>query len=196
VARSQDEIRNSILFVAKEYFARYGMSKTTVDDIAKAINMAKSSLYYYFTSKEDIFKAVLEDELAKYKALIGETIANEATPDGKLKSFFLTRFKALKQLTTYHASIQENQFRFNHLITQIHKDFYDFELELVTDILKQGTEQGTYSIENSTLTSKVLTTTVQRMELDWAMKNDESESTEQILHLLHLFTMGLYSRKS
>jgi len=55
-----EEKKNILLQVAQSIFARFGLFKTTVDEIAKAARMGKSSIYYYFRSKEDIFKAVLE----------------------------------------------------------------------------------------------------------------------------------------
>lgn len=40
-----------ILREAKSSFARFGYRKTTVDDIAQAVEMTKSNLYFYVPSK-------------------------------------------------------------------------------------------------------------------------------------------------
>ncbi|HET6559677.1 MAG TPA: TetR/AcrR family transcriptional regulator, partial [Prolixibacteraceae bacterium] len=48
----KDANRESILKTAQEIFSKYGYKKTTLDDIANAVRKGKSSLYYYFTSKE------------------------------------------------------------------------------------------------------------------------------------------------
>ena len=55
----KDTVREEILTVAQDIFSRYGYKKTTLDDIAQAIRKGKSSLYYYFSSKEDLFQAVI-----------------------------------------------------------------------------------------------------------------------------------------
>ncbi len=34
-----------------------------MEDIAKAAGKGKSTLYYYYTSKDEIFNAVIEDEM-------------------------------------------------------------------------------------------------------------------------------------
>ena len=49
-----------ILSASQKRFGRYGLSKTTMNEIAADVNMSKASLYYYFKNKEDIFKAVLD----------------------------------------------------------------------------------------------------------------------------------------
>jgi AcrR family transcriptional regulator len=54
--------RNQILEAAKVLFSRQGYSKTSVDDISQAVGMRKSSLYYYFKSKEDLFMSASKNE--------------------------------------------------------------------------------------------------------------------------------------
>ena len=59
----RDLNRESILKIAREIFSKYGYKKTTLDDIANAVRKGKSSLYYYFESKEDLFQAVIMKEV-------------------------------------------------------------------------------------------------------------------------------------
>ena len=59
---AHNDMRNTIVGIASEVFAKFGFKKTTVDDIAQALRKGKSSIYYYFSSKEDIFKAVVDKE--------------------------------------------------------------------------------------------------------------------------------------
>ncbi|MFW6389223.1 MAG: TetR/AcrR family transcriptional regulator, partial [Marinilabiliaceae bacterium] len=55
----QDTVRIAILKSARELFAKFGYRKTTMEDIAQALRKGKSSLYYYFKNKEEIFQAVI-----------------------------------------------------------------------------------------------------------------------------------------
>ena len=58
----KSEVRTQIVDVARKIFTRYGFRKTTMEEIAAASHKGKSSIYYYFPGKEDIFKAVVEKE--------------------------------------------------------------------------------------------------------------------------------------
>lgn len=49
---------NIILDAAEEVFFPGGYDKAKMDDVAKACNMSKASLYFYFKSKEDIYMAI------------------------------------------------------------------------------------------------------------------------------------------
>lgn len=43
-----DSKKDLILKTARGMLARHGFAKTTLDDIANALGMKKSSLYYYY----------------------------------------------------------------------------------------------------------------------------------------------------
>ena len=45
---------------AKKLFQQFGLHKTTMEDIAKSAGKGKSTLYYYFKSKDEIFDKVIE----------------------------------------------------------------------------------------------------------------------------------------
>ena len=45
---------------ATEIFARKGFDGTRIAEIAERSGLPKANVYYYFTSKEEIYTAVLE----------------------------------------------------------------------------------------------------------------------------------------
>lgn len=51
----KEQVKERIGQAAMECFERYGLEKTTLEDIAKTIGLNKTSLYYYYKNKEDIF---------------------------------------------------------------------------------------------------------------------------------------------
>lgn len=61
-SKMTEKIKDNIILAGAEAFAIYGYDKTTVEDIAKLAHKAKTSIYYYFDGKADIFKAVIDNE--------------------------------------------------------------------------------------------------------------------------------------
>ncbi|WP_461492021.1 TetR/AcrR family transcriptional regulator, partial [Pontibacter sp. HJ8] len=49
-----EAIKTEILNEAQKLFRHFGWTKTTMEDIAKATGKGKSTLYYYYKSKDDI----------------------------------------------------------------------------------------------------------------------------------------------
>ena len=60
-----------IIAAATTLFSRFGLDKTTMEDIAKAAKKGKSSLYYYFKSKEQVFAEVIRKEISGLNPLGG-----------------------------------------------------------------------------------------------------------------------------
>ena len=56
---NRDEFKKRVIITAGQIFSHYGFRKTTMDEIADALKMGKSSIYYYFKGKEEIFEAVI-----------------------------------------------------------------------------------------------------------------------------------------
>ena len=56
-------IVREIVSSARGLFEKFGLKKTTMEDIAKEAGKGKSSLYYYFESKYEIFEAVVDQEM-------------------------------------------------------------------------------------------------------------------------------------
>lgn len=65
--QNPDGVQANILQVAKEVFAKDGLSGARVDEIARRTKTSKRMIYYYFGDKEGLFRAVLEDAYARMR---------------------------------------------------------------------------------------------------------------------------------
>ncbi|EFH85563.1 TetR family transcriptional regulator [Ktedonobacter racemifer] len=76
-----DEIltRERILNVAEEVLRRYGPAKTTVIDVARALNVSHGSVYRHFPSKAALRDAVTERWLVEVSAPL-QAVVTEDTP--------------------------------------------------------------------------------------------------------------------
>ncbi len=87
---SKDEaVRSEIIYQAQKLFQQFGLKKTTMDEIAAACGKAKSTLYHYFTSKEEVFDAVIEIELTKLRKIVKDKVEEQKTITGKLKTYMI-----------------------------------------------------------------------------------------------------------
>ena len=55
--------RAHVLDSALEVFARYGYRKASMDDVAKAADISRPGLYFYFSSKPELFRATVQHSL-------------------------------------------------------------------------------------------------------------------------------------
>jgi AcrR family transcriptional regulator len=64
------DTRSRLRQLALEMFAEQGYEKTSLREIAERLGVTKAALYYYFKSKEDIVRSLVEDYMAEIDGLI------------------------------------------------------------------------------------------------------------------------------
>jgi AcrR family transcriptional regulator len=87
-------IKERILEVARIEFINKGLKNVKTDELAKEIGISKRTLYEYYPSKKELFKAVVEIEIADHKCEMKELFDNI----GEGKSDFITGIKNIWSL--------------------------------------------------------------------------------------------------
>jgi AcrR family transcriptional regulator len=81
--RRKDARPGELVTAALELFVERGFSATRLDDVAKRAGVSKGTLYLYFDSKEDLFKAVVREGIVSRIAEAEERVRAHmgTTPD-------------------------------------------------------------------------------------------------------------------
>jgi len=82
------DVRDRIVVAARAHFSRFGYSKTTVADLAKAIGFSKAYVYKFFESKQAIGEAICSQTLEKILSAGEAGKAEGKTASEKLRLFF------------------------------------------------------------------------------------------------------------
>lgn len=91
----EDKVRTDILVSSKELLTKYGYVKTTIEDIARNMGKAKSTIYYYFSGKEDIFSAVIYKDLNDLFYALETAVKSKHSVTDKLEIYVNTFFDFL-----------------------------------------------------------------------------------------------------
>ncbi|HEY1405948.1 MAG TPA: TetR/AcrR family transcriptional regulator [Spirochaetota bacterium] len=139
-----DLIKADILEAASTLFQKWGLNKTTMEDIAKEIGKGKSALYYYYASKEDIFIEVITKEIRELIQIISDRVEKETKAEQKFRVYVeasLTEFEKYQNL--YKFNCGETMCNFE-LIRKI-ADMVEREIiHLIGSILFFGIENGEF----------------------------------------------------
>ena len=154
--KNKNKVKRNIIEVAASIFSRFGYKKTTMEDIASAINMGKSSLYYYFKSKEEIFEAVVVHEAELLKKSLYEVLVQNKDPRSRLKNYILVRMKVLKKLSNYYNAVFSPDLSHFDFIEKIREKYDKEELQTVERILVEGARLHTFKIENTRLAATAI----------------------------------------
>lgn len=144
-----DEVRDMIVESAATFFNRFGFKHTTMENIAESIHKAKGLIYYYFKSKEELFKEVLWNDIRRIKAHLMATANSEDDTHITLKKFVNARLELLEGATSYHEVIKAQIYHKSHVfLDDIKNDFEDFEKSQLSSIIRRGEQRGDFKVES------------------------------------------------
>jgi AcrR family transcriptional regulator len=138
--------RNEILDYAVKLFAQKGFYQTTIDDIAKEAGVSKGAVYTYFSSKEEIFLALLDESTENLQK---ELAVNKEQSAEKKLTDLLDRFSAsqltedvkqqiLFQIEGWLYLSREERFR------PIFRERWEKFHRLLAQIIKEGQQNGEF----------------------------------------------------
>jgi AcrR family transcriptional regulator len=78
--------RQNIIAIATEEFAAKGFSGARIDEIAARTNTSKRMIYYYFTDKEGLFVAVLEEAYGRIRQIESTLDLDHLEPEQALRA--------------------------------------------------------------------------------------------------------------
>ena len=173
----KDEIIvRDIIDTARTLFKRAGFKKTTMGDIAGSLGKAKSSLYYYYPSKEDIFEAVLHREMDELLDQIHESIAGAATSREKLIIYCRIRLNKLSQLYYLSDVLKSEIAELNCVMMEMKSKFDTTHVQLIKEILKEGVQNGEFkkvNIDNIELIAYLMVSTFRGLAMPLMVSGDQ-----------------------
>jgi len=90
--RDADATRANILSVAIEEFSAKGLAGSRVDEIAERTHTVKRMIYYYFGSKEGLYRAVLEHAYDHIRTIESDLDLDSLAPDEALRQLVKVTF--------------------------------------------------------------------------------------------------------
>jgi len=99
-----------IIAAAKKLFAAKGFDNTTMDEIAKAAEFTKRTVYQYFVSKENLFYAVIINGVKQLFSYIDEAIASGKTGFEKIQGIRTALIKFVKESPDIYRLMNYAQF--------------------------------------------------------------------------------------
>lgn len=100
-----DKTRAEIVDHAKSLFYERGYDGTSFTDIVNAAGVYRGNINYYFKTKDDILKAVIDRHLEEFGALLTEWTARHADPRDRLIDFVHMIAERQAALTRYGCPI-------------------------------------------------------------------------------------------
>lgn len=134
---------------AIEVFAEYGFDQAKMDDIAHLAGVAKGTIYYHFSSKEELFNCLMNEGIQKLIDSTRHRIQQFQSPLEQLNAlleahlqFFAYNGKLAKLLLNEVFGTKERQHQFRLKLREY--------LQLIESVLISGIEKGEIDVKYPT----------------------------------------------
>ena len=188
---NKEELRIKIVITAGQIFSRFGFKKTTMEEVAKALKMGKSSIYYYFNSKEEIFEAVVLQEANTLRNELTKAIKSVESPLGKMEKYVFVRMKAFEKLSNYYNAIFDKNLDHFEFIEKIREKYDREELAILRLILYDGARKKVFNVKNSEYTALAIQTTLKGLEVPLFWKKREVNIDQRLKAILDVLFYGI-----
>lgn len=164
---SVSRTRELMIDVARQLFAKIGVEKTTMNDIADAANKGRRTLYTYFKSKNDIYFAVIQKELDELYSSLETASLVTMPPAKKMMYFIYTHLEAMKEIVLRNGTLRADFFRDIWKVEKVRKEFDHKEELLICSILEEGVSANVFSIPDTHITAKILLHSFKGLEVPY-----------------------------
>ncbi len=85
--KTASSTRDAVFDAAATLFSANGFDGVSMDDIAKTAEVNKAMIYYHFTDKLALYRAIIGDGLKSTGETVGTIAAGDTSPETKLDAF-------------------------------------------------------------------------------------------------------------
>lgn len=192
---AQDATRSAILDASRDLFARFGYKKTTMEDIAMALRKGKSSLYYYFKNKEEIFQAVIEMEAELLCDKLKDVVRSDRDPANKLRDYVIVRMETVAGLENYQKVLKEDLYGGYEFLDTVKMRGESLEDEMLKTILDEGVLNDVFHVKNTRMGAIGIATALRGLEIPlFRDVSNRDEFHQQLDNILNILFYGVMKR--
>jgi AcrR family transcriptional regulator len=153
-----EERQHEISETAVRLFIEYGFNETSMRQIASALGMGKSTLYDYFSSKDDIFVYVIHEHMMVLMQRAQAIMAEDGDPADQLHKIMKMHLAFLLENRAIYLRLLFEAQRLKAESQQLIQEYRYAYQDLIKSLIDTGIQQGCFRQVDSTMAMKTLLT--------------------------------------
>ncbi len=151
------ETRRRLLEAAADEFSQHGYESANINNISLAAGLSKGTIYNYFSSKQALLLALIDDIARVHFNFLAEPVRRETEPRRRLERFFEAGIDFVRQYPAQARLITTTVYgpdeTFKQRIYQSYLPFFDL---VGAEILQPGIAQGLFQAANIPATASLI----------------------------------------
>jgi AcrR family transcriptional regulator len=182
--------RDLILKSAEKVFSEKGFLNSTISDVAKETGVSDTTIYEYFSSKEELLFSIPRDGIELGKEILDAHLNYISGTSNQLRAMIYHLCKYYQE-NPYFASISLMTLKTNKkfMETDIYKDLIEY-YKIIINVLKKGIENG--ELKNDTnpyFVRSVIIGCIEFVVIRWLMYGCPDDKTQPINNVDPLFKL-------
>ena len=136
-----NKTKRKIFETSMKLFAEKGYEATSIEEITATVGVAKGTLYYHFSSKEEIFNFLVEEGMKLLKNSVEIKCSNLENSIDKLKAITLIQIKVTAKYENF-ISIILSQIWGQETRNKKCREYVFEYVTMIEDIIKEGIKKG------------------------------------------------------
>lgn len=161
------QTRQKLIEVARDLFAHKGLEATTMNDIAASSGRGRRTLYTYFRNKEEIYYAVIEEELDHLSEKMDEVASMDVEPEEKLFYLVYSHLSIIRDTVSRNGSLRAEFFRNIWKVEKVRKQFDEEERRILQQVLQEGVDKKRFRIDNVDLMVDIIHYSLKGLEVPY-----------------------------
>ena len=191
----KQEKLESILNTARKMFARYGLRKTSIEEMARVARVAKATIYSQFGNKDQVYLEILRREKDEIVDKVSASVDQETFPVDKLIALVKAKFRYMRQATNILNLDREGIENLLPSAESIRNELFESEVDIIHSILKSGIEKGVFYLNYPLLTARAIGHALRGFELNWLVQESEERIDRYLDELMAILFYGVMSEK-
>jgi AcrR family transcriptional regulator len=167
-----------ILAAARRRFGYFGYPKSTMEEIATEAGIGKTSIYYYFPTKDSLFKAVTEQEQKEFMVRAQAVTVGPAAASDKIREYFEARLDHFHRFLNLSRLSIESYVEFRPLLADLVREFSQWEERTLCALIHEGRRNGEFIAEHPEQVVRVLLRVVRGLRLGALRTSSVMELTD------------------
>ena len=181
--------------VARRLFAQYGKENVTINDIAVASGKGRRTLYTYFGSKDEVYLAVIENELDLMVERLQGVLRMPLSPEKKLEEYVFVHFEAVKEAITRNGSLRADFFRNIYEVEKARRPIDIKEIRMIREIMEEGAVKGVFRLQSTQWAAMMFLYALKGMETPYINNNISNYIKDHRTQIMNVILNGLSTNK-
>jgi AcrR family transcriptional regulator len=157
LAPVETDLHDAILDAMERLLARFGYKKTTMDDLAREVDIGKGTIYLHFPSKEEVALQSIDRVVDRVHAQLKTIAGSDASVAERLERMLVQRvLQRFDSVSAYSQSLDDLFESLRPAYMSRRQRYFELEADLFTEVLLEGRGQKVFDVADPRATAYTL----------------------------------------